>query len=489
MGKRKRNRTPQQQYWIQDCPNLVPLLPLAKEDGSNPSNVPPCESKEDAVPPVSTNDSTLSSLSEPDYHPLVKGVLATAKDDALILLLTQARLQDHHHALNTESSFPDEPVFEWSNPCPPHWLGCRRSNAASTTSQEDSIIKDAAESPEIYIKRIIQPRNPLPSRLEEEKKYPHVDLPNGDCGDGIVNPFPNTLVPDKYWAQRKRYFSKFDSGITLDAEGWFSVTPEVIANHIARRMIQSSLSGSDKPIIVLDSFVGMGANAIAFAQYPQVDLVVCVDTDVEKLYLAANNCAVYNIPKSKLLFLHGNACRVLESYRDGRRSWNPPNETTIRSDSTLPPDRSLPSLQLDEKTTDKSCGYRFGTYTDLPEYLDMIFLSPPWGGTNYETVGRRHYNLDCIKLCPDDALNETTADEMVNGEALLRMAVTALPPDQLNIAYFLPRNLNGLMFGLSCQHHCRGCLDLEQNIVNGKLKTITAYLQSRMCVYTEERRS
>lgn len=65
-------------------------------------------------------------------------------------------------------------------------------------------------------------------------------LPNGDCGDGIVNPHPKSTVADKYWAQRKRLFSRYDSGIQLDKESWYSVTPEAIAKHHAERVIRSS---------------------------------------------------------------------------------------------------------------------------------------------------------------------------------------------------------------------------------------------------------
>ena len=61
-------------------------------------------------------------------------------------------------------------------------------------------------------------------------------LPNGDNGDGIINPFPKDEVADKYWAQRKRLFSKFDEGVQLDKESWYSVTPEAIAGHIAQRI-------------------------------------------------------------------------------------------------------------------------------------------------------------------------------------------------------------------------------------------------------------
>jgi trimethylguanosine synthase len=39
----------------------------------------------------------------------------------------------------------------------------------------------------------------------------------------------------KYWAQRYSLFSKFDQGIDIDEEGWYSVTPESIAIHIAQR--------------------------------------------------------------------------------------------------------------------------------------------------------------------------------------------------------------------------------------------------------------
>jgi len=39
----------------------------------------------------------------------------------------------------------------------------------------------------------------------------------------------------KYWKQRYKLFSRFDKGIQMDREGWFSVTPERIAHHIANR--------------------------------------------------------------------------------------------------------------------------------------------------------------------------------------------------------------------------------------------------------------
>lgn len=39
----------------------------------------------------------------------------------------------------------------------------------------------------------------------------------------------------KYWLQRYSLFQKFDEGILMDEEGWYSATPEVIAAHQAER--------------------------------------------------------------------------------------------------------------------------------------------------------------------------------------------------------------------------------------------------------------
>ncbi|GJN40911.1 hypothetical protein PR202_gn00328 [Eleusine coracana subsp. coracana] len=60
----------------------------------------------------------------------------------------------------------------------------------------------------------------------------------------------------KYWTQRYSLFSLFDSGIKMDEEGWFSVTPEPIAKHHASRVDAG---------VMIDCFTGVGGNAIQFA--------------------------------------------------------------------------------------------------------------------------------------------------------------------------------------------------------------------------------
>ena len=39
----------------------------------------------------------------------------------------------------------------------------------------------------------------------------------------------------KYWLQRYSLFQRFDEGILMDEEGWYSATPEVIAAHHAEK--------------------------------------------------------------------------------------------------------------------------------------------------------------------------------------------------------------------------------------------------------------
>ena len=66
---------------------------------------------------------------------------------------------------------------------------------------------------------------------------------------------PIPLATDFY--QRERYFSLYDQGCLLDEEGWYSVTPEGIADVIAEKCRCGT---------VLDAFCGVGGNAIAFAR-------------------------------------------------------------------------------------------------------------------------------------------------------------------------------------------------------------------------------
>lgn len=90
------------------------------------------------------------------------------------------------------------------------------------------------------------------------------------CASRSKSPYPD--VPSKYWGQRYRYFSRFDEGVGMDKEGWYSVTPEAIALHIAERVCCD---------VVIDPFVGCGGNAVQFALVSH--LVFAIDVDPVKL--------------------------------------------------------------------------------------------------------------------------------------------------------------------------------------------------------------
>jgi hypothetical protein len=356
---------------------------------------------------------------------------------------------------------------------------------------------------------------------------PQKHLPHGDCGDGVLNPYDPSIVANKYWAQRHRLFSRFDQGIRMDPDGWYSVTPELIAQHIAHQLVSACSplpsTNTKKDLVILDAFVGVGGNAIALAQHPQVKIVICVDNNLTRLQMAAHNCQVYQIPTDKVVFICDDVFHVMDAYQNGKlivkdtlatgsdppgiqindlnSNTNSKTDTSVRvnlavasefAEATLSvtsvsdePNESsdngssqdanevLQARNIHSKTENDDptgmSGYTFGNHQVLPQSLDAVFLSPPWGGQEYATVGLRGYSLHRIQL-----------DNGKNGDDILCSAVSSLPAGDGVLAYFLPRNLNGHEIVSSiAKAQLPGCV-LEQNRVNGKLKTVTLY--AKKCI-------
>lgn len=272
-------------------------------------------------------------------------------------------------------------------------------------------------------------------------------LPDGDCGDGILNPYPKTEVQDKYWSQRRRFFSRFDEGIQLDKESWYSVTPEAIATHHSKMLV-----GAKEGIVIFDAFCGCGGNAIGFAKNPKVKLVVGIDLDANKLEKTANNAKIYGVPPEKLLLIQGDAIGIIDSYRAG----------------ILDVARVIAKQPVVPDAPEKS--YRIGDTSMLPTLVDAFFFSPPWGGSGYTQVGNKGYSLSNIQI------STTDSHKRVNGFELLEKAVQSagIKP----IIFFLPKNINGLELAKDVHKAgCTGPLVMEQNYLNGKLKAVTAYVQ------------
>ncbi|XP_066480358.1 trimethylguanosine synthase isoform X2 [Tiliqua scincoides] len=196
----------------------------------------------------------------------------------------------------------------------------------------------------------------------------------------------------KYWAQRYRLFSRFDEGIQLDREGWFSVTPEKIAEHIANRVRQSF-----NPDIIVDAFCGVGGNAIQFALAAK--RVIAIDIDPVKISLAHNNAEVYGVA-DQIEFICGDFMHLASSLK-----------------------------------------------------ADVVFLSPPWGGPEYATA--EIFDVKTM-ISPDGFEIFKLSQKITN-----------------NIVYFLPRNAD--IDQVASLAGPGGKVEIEQNFLNNRLKTITAY--------------
>ena len=105
----------------------------------------------------------------------------------------------------------------------------------------------------------------------------------------------------KYWRRRLLLWSKYDSGVLMDDEGWYSVTPETVAAHIARRYPPDrcclpgvhppllSLSGrlpSFTGTVIVDGFCGYGGNTIQFALCNPECVVIGIDSSLEHIEMA-----------------------------------------------------------------------------------------------------------------------------------------------------------------------------------------------------------
>ena len=88
----------------------------------------------------------------------------------------------------------------------------------------------------------------------------------------------------KYWRKRFDLFSKFNLGVFLDPVGWYSVTPEKIAIHVAEKCACD---------VIVDAFCGCGGNAIQFAF--TCERVIAIDNNPCRLAIAKHNATLYGV--------------------------------------------------------------------------------------------------------------------------------------------------------------------------------------------------
>eukprot|EP00210_Caulerpa_lentillifera_P003333 g3180.t1 len=150
---------------------------------------------------------------------------------------------------------------------------------------------------------------------------------NGESGGNRAEARIRTMIRRpllKYWLQRYSLFSRFDEGIAIDDEGWYSTTPECIAIHHAKKCVTYDYHQNR---VILDGFCGVGGNVIQFAKNGH--FVIAIDIDPKRIELAKQNATVYGVQQN-VDFIHGDFFQI------------------------------APALQP-----------------------DVVYLSPPWGGPEY----------------------------------------------------------------------------------------------------------
>ncbi|XP_070513392.1 trimethylguanosine synthase isoform X3 [Cardiocondyla obscurior] len=98
----------------------------------------------------------------------------------------------------------------------------------------------------------------------------------------------------KYYVKRFGLFSRYEDGIKLDRESWFSVTPEEIAKDIAERCRCDT---------IIDAFCGAGSNSIQFAF--TCERVIAIDIDPNKIKIARHNAGIYGV-EDRIEFITGD---------------------------------------------------------------------------------------------------------------------------------------------------------------------------------------
>ena len=225
----------------------------------------------------------------------------------------------------------------------------------------------------------------------------------------------------KYWNQRYDLWHRFDRGIQMDRESWYSVTPENIAKSIARRC---------RCDVIVDGFCGVGGNSIQFAY--TCERVISIDIDPEKIRMARENARIYGV-EDRIEFIVGDYFHV------------------------------VPKLRA----------------------VDVVFLSPPWGGPKYIEVHALHMDHDELYNCflqqflyiihrlyVQEEVFDIQTMMPVDGFRVFEIA-RKLTKD---VAYYVPRNVNGkhMMSLAGPGEHC----ELQPAVIRNRIKAVTGYYGS-----------
>lgn len=167
----------------------------------------------------------------------------------------------------------------------------------------------------------------------------------------------------KYWKKRYMLFSRFDDGVYMTSELWYSVTPEDVAV-FAAKLIKELMPDSKH---ILDVCCGGGGNTVQFGRL--FNSVGAIDINKNNMACTEHNAAVYGVSDS------------VWCYQGDWNEMSSPAKGGVVNTSWIPQD----------VLNDANGGKPF----------DVVFSSPPWGGPQYK--GQQVFDL--YKMEPFSAKN------------------------------------------------------------------------------------
>ncbi|CAN8308032.1 unnamed protein product [Cochlearia groenlandica] len=192
----------------------------------------------------------------------------------------------------------------------------------------------------------------------------------GKSNPNVAKKISKSPKIQKYWNQRYDLFSRFDQGIEMDEEGWYSVTPEVIAIKQADRFLGKS---------VIDCFSGVGGNTIQFAKV--CSSVIAIDIDPAKVELARNNAMVYGVD-DRVEFVVGDFIKLAPSLKGDVLFLSPPwggpmyNQVEIYTLDMLLPIDGYSLFQIAQSITPNIVMF-LPRNVDLAQVEELAWLSSP----------------------------------------------------------------------------------------------------------------
>ncbi|SCZ98236.1 BZ3500_MvSof-1268-A1-R1_Chr3-2g06239 [Microbotryum saponariae] len=303
---------------------------------------------------------------------------------------------------------------------------------------------------------------------------------NGDEWDAVQTNYDAENLPDelkKYWFQRYRLFSLFDQGVQMDREGWFSVTPEKIAQQIAERC---------RCNVIVDAFCGVGGNAIQFAF--TCEKVIAIDISPTRLACARKNAEIYGVA-DRIEFIQADFVEWAKE-KAKRLEAKPKEEEEIEVVFLSPPWGGIDYLSVDAK------GNSMGT-----EVVEMGTPAPVAGEAAVEAITagsrkkkkRRKSGAAQESNTPATPTASKTASSASSASTTYPLSALApLPGQDLyalsaaltpHIAMFLPRNVDLVEVAQLAQKKNGEYaeVEIEEEWMGYKLKAITAYFGGLTC--------